>query len=350
MLIEKESFKNFLNNNEKNEKNKINKINKINNQVNFSLPNNLIDLPNIIIYGPPASGKYSESLKIIQTYSPTYLKYEKKLIVNLNKNNHTIKISDIHYEINLENLTCNSKLLFNEIYSNIVDSIESNTKCGIILYKNFHLIDNELLDIFYSYMQKIINTNIVLKHIILTEHICLIPKNVLNVCHTLNIQKLSLSNYIKLANNNNKKIFKKFNENEKKYFLNNINNINIVKHVDLSNNLKNIINLKEKYCNVIVNIILNNNINFMLIRNSVYDLLIYNLNIHESIFYILENVINKLNINNNINNDFLNKMFLKTCNFFKYYNNNYRPIYHLESYILYIIKTIHNNEHSQIID
>ena len=133
------------------------------------------------------------------------------------------------------------------------------------------------------------------------------------------------------------------NENEKIYFLNNINNINIIKHTDLDNNLKNIINLKEKYCNIIVNIILNNNNNFIVIRNSLYDLLIYNLNIHECIFYILENVINK---SKNIDSNFLNKIFMKTCNFFKYYNNNYRPIYHLESFILYIINTIHNNEHN----
>lgn len=335
MLIEKETFKNFLNNNENS---------KINNQINFKIPNDLINLPNIIINGPPGSGKYTESLNIIQNFSPTCLKYEKKLNVNLNKNNHIIKISDIHYEINLENLTCNSKLLFNEIYFNILDSIETNTnKQGIILYKNFHLIDNELLDIFYSYIQKIINTNIIIKHILLTEHICLIPKNVLNICYILNIQKLSISNYIKLSNNNNKKILKNFNENQRKNFLNNINNINIIKNIDLDSNLINIINLKEKYCNIIINIILNNNINFILIRNSLYDLLIYNLNIHECIFYILENVISK---SKNINNDFLNKIFMKTCNFFKYYNNNYRPIYHLESYILYIINTIHNNEHN----
>ena len=189
------------------------------------------------------------------------MKYEKKLIVNFHKNNHIIKISDIHYEINLENLTCNSKLLFNEIYANILDSIETSvSKQGIILYKNFHFIDNELLDIFYSYMQKIINNNKIIKHIILTEHLCLVPKNVLNLSYILNIQKFSLSNYIKLANNNNKKIIKNFNEYEKNNFLNNINNINIIKHIDIDNNSENILNLKHKYCNVLINIILNNKV------------------------------------------------------------------------------------------
>ena len=32
-----------------------------------------------------------------------------------------------------------------------------------------------------------------------------------------------------------------------------------------------------------------------------------------------------------------NKILNKTYRFFQYYNNNYRPIYHLESYLLYLI-------------
>ena len=27
--------------------------------------------------------------------------------------------------------------------------------------------------------------------------------------------------------------------------------------------------------------------------------------------------------------------------FFQYYNNNYRPIYHLESFLLYLVSEIH---------
>ena len=335
IFIEKENFKIILNN--------INNS-KINNKTNIYIPKNLEEFPNLIIYGPAASGKYSIFLNIIKNFSPSQLKYEKKLIVNFNKYNHIIKISDIHYEINLENLTCNSKLLFNEIYSNILDCIETTKhKQGIILYKNFHLIDNELLDIFYSYMQKKIYDNKIVKHIILSEHICLIPNNILNVCNIYNIPKLSISNYIKLANSNNKKFIKNFQQEDKEYFLNNINNINIIKNIDLNNNYKNIINLKYKYCNIIVDIILNNNTNYIYIRNSIYDLLIYNLNIYDCIFYILENVIYQYK---DINNDFLNKIFIKTCNFLKYYNNNYRPIFHLESYILYIINILHNNENN----
>ena len=38
----------------------------------------LQNIPNIILYGPSNVGKYGESLKIIQYFSPSKLKYEKK--------------------------------------------------------------------------------------------------------------------------------------------------------------------------------------------------------------------------------------------------------------------------------
>ena len=33
-------------------------------------------------------------------------------------------------------------------------------------------------------------------------------------------------------------------------------------------------------------------------------------------------------------------IFIKLYPFFKYFNNNYRPIYHLENFIIYLCKTI----------
>lgn len=289
--------------------------NKYNNYINYiCISGNLQNIPNLILYGPSSVGKYCEALKIIQYFSPSKLKYEKKMVINSIKNDHIIKISDIHYEINVENLTCISKQLFNDIYKNIIDSIESSQlKKGIILIKNFHVIDDELLEIFYSYMQKILNSNITIKYIILTEHISFINKNILDICEILYYNKLTKSNSLKKFKNNN--FIKQFNYNT-------------------------IASLNNKICDNLVHIILNNNIDYNMIRNLLYDLLIYNLNINESIFYIIENIII---LSPNLNNNFISKIFFKTCEFFKYFNNNYRPIYHMENYILFIIDLIHNN-------
>ena len=96
----------------------------------------------------------------------------------------------------------------------------------------------------------------------------------------------------------------------------------------------------EKICDVIINIILNyKELNFVELRNVLYDILIYNLNINECIYYILSQLIEKDKLTNKNNN--IEDILSNTYIFFKYYNNNYRPIYHLEKYILYLIKQIH---------
>ena len=72
-------------------------------------------------------------------------------------------------------------------------------------------------------------------------------------------------------------------------------------------------------------------------RQIIYDLLIYNYNIGESIYYIIYTLINK----NLIKNDDYIELMINTYHFLKYFNNNYRPIYHLENFILYLTKIIH---------
>tara|TARA_B100000989_G_scaffold276624_2_gene236992 strand:+ start:1339 stop:2343 length:1005 start_codon:yes stop_codon:yes gene_type:complete len=333
--MERENFINILENQKKKDIN-----NKYNNFFN-SLAEDIKKIPNILFYGPPGTGKYSESLKLIEKYSPSGLKYEKKMYINSIKNEHIIKISDIHYEINMENLTCNSKQLFNDIYINIIDCIESSyNKNGIILFKNFHYIDYELLDIFYSYIQKTINSNIIIKYIIITENISFIPENIVNLFKILYYSKFSFTNYIKLSNVKNKTILLKMQKTQESENINkmieNIDNIALLKFYHLNDNNE-FINKKYSICDNLVNIIIDKNIDYFLIRNTLYDLLIYNQNIHDSIFYILSNVIKQ---HKNVPKTFLDNIYLKLCEFFKYYNNNYRPIFHLESLILTIIKEL----------
>ena len=72
-------------------------------------------------------------------------------------------------------------------------------------------------------------------------------------------------------------------------------------------------------------------------RDDLYDICIFDLNVTNCIWYILRTLIEL----DKFNNEKLNSVLTETFKFFKYYNNNYRPIYHLEKYILYIIVTIH---------
>tara|TARA_B110000977_G_C11077128_1_gene491631 strand:+ start:1695 stop:2753 length:1059 start_codon:yes stop_codon:yes gene_type:complete len=346
-MILKDNFVTLL---EKSKSNIIN--NKYTDYIN-NLPSDIRLMPNIILYGPGGTGKYNEALKIIEKYSESLLKYEKKMIINSSKNEHIIKISDIHYEIDLENLTCNSKILFNDIYNNIIDSIQSSKKKnGIILCKNFHEINNEIIEIFYSYMQKNLINNLTLKFIILTEHLSFIPKNIQEVCKTLYYSKLSNSNYIKLSNSNNKKFLlekqKKETNLEKNNFqyTENISSINLLKYIDLNSSNENIANMKITICNKIIEMIFSDVINYNNIRNILYDILIYNLNIYDCTYYIVNSVIfKKIELSGDkINDDFINRILPRICLLFKYYNNNYRPIYHLEAFILYLIKLVNEDK------
>ena len=68
-----------------------------------------------------------------------------------------------------------------------------------------------------------------------------------------------------------------------------------------------------------------------------YEIFIYNLDITDCIWYIL----NTLTSNKKIKDCDMPDILVRTFTFLQYYNNNYRPIYHLENYIFYLISKIH---------
>ncbi len=283
-------------------------------------------------------------------------------------------------------------------------SVKSNKK-GIIVCKNFHHIHGELLDIFYSYIQQYNypNSCIKIKFIIISEHISFIPNNIINSFKILSVKRPSKENYIKIGIEQTYKPPKLNIETDVGMYLNgnNSNNIPIVyRSINLSSikneilseradinssfiqrltqprNLNNkkkdeecvnqimsnidqkfITNAKEmKYfnlvesgedlpndifdtiCTNIINEIENyNNISFTNFRDILYDILIYNLDAVECLWNIITHFINNGKLSGKNVSDVLEKTFL----FLKYYNNNYRPIYHLESMFFYIIIKIY---------
>jgi hypothetical protein len=296
-------------------------------KANMQLKINFSELSNYIIYGPPGTGKYTQALKIINNFSEYNLKYEKKMVITYNKTIYYYKISDIHFEIDMSLLGCNSKLLWHEIYNNIVDILYSkNIKNGIILCKNFHLIHSELLDNFYSYMQTLYNTNIQIKFFIITEHYSFIPENIVSTCKLISVPRPSKIQYNKCLSN---KI-------EKKTNLQDIENIKELKNNSLIKTDK-----KSDYKiigdKIIQHIINYKTLNIVTLRDDIYDLFIYDINIFTTFLYIIQVLVEKKYITKNM----MTPIMIKIYDLFKYYNNNYRPIYHLEKYILYLITIVH---------
>ena len=330
-------------------------------------PANVNNLTNLIFYGPPGVGKNTQMLYAIQKYSQSNLDYDKKICIQTEKYTYQYHISDIHYEIDMSLLGCNSKLIWHDIVQQIVDIVSVKPdKIGIIVCKNFHLIHTELLEIFYSYIQEY-NTKfsmIQLRFVIISEHISFIPNNILDACEIIEVKRPEKHLYVEMVKQQPK--MRKYNKTfletptTEEEFIHKISNCRIKpdasdKTCELIDSLdmKTVLNIKELnyFCKAeiaenipddVFNIICDSIIEQMIapeklvhttFRDSLYDILIYNLDVVECIWYILSYFVENDLLKGQDISDVLTRMY----NFLKYFNNNYRPIYHLESIMHYII-------------
>jgi len=298
---------------------------KLEKSVFSKFPAKIEDLRNVLFYGPPGVGKYSQSLHCIKRYSPSELKYVKKLSLSFNKHDYYFRISDIHYEIDMGTLGCNAKLLWHEIYQQITDIVSAKPdKHGIILCKNFNETHSELLDNFYSYMQN----NHHEKHIhlvffLISEHVSFLPENISNCCQIVNIPRPSATQY------------KKCTARKKLPPLHEVVNTKVLH----TNNLQ--MNNYDTVLQNIVNYVVDlKNLKLMTLRELLYDVLVYNIDVNEAIWYIFSSLVSSGHIAETDTTEVL----VHTYEFFKYYNNNYRPIYHMEHYVLFLASIIHKDE------
>ena len=270
------------------------------------------NFPNLIVYGPSGSGKYTQTLSIISEYFNNDLKYEKKMCVQSQKDQYFIKMSSFHYEVDMSLLGCNAKILWTDIFSQIKDSIETSiSKFGIIVCKNFHCINNELLDIFYSYIQ---NNGYMfnIRFIIVSEHLSFIPNEIIESSKLIRVEKIQ-KKYITNIN--------------KKYSNKNINN--------LKNVFAGIPQIDKEYIisNLLYSILSSEKIDYLKLRDVIYDIFIFNISIEECIIQLLKKI-------KNDTSEFLPSTILKIVSFLKYYNNNYRPITHVEQYFILLSKLL----------
>ena len=295
-----------------------------------AFPSSINDLKNLIFYGPSGTGKYSQVLSCISRYSPTHLKYEKRLTVVYNKETYFIKISDIHFEIDMSLLGCTSKLLWNEMHSQIVDVISTRPDMtGIIVCKCFHNIHSELLETFYSYMHMPHHNHIRLKYVIITENIGFIPSNILNSCEIVPVARPTAAMYKKMVALTGPGTMKI--EPEK------VHNIKVLQnHSCNPNETCERQELFGNLCDYIVNVEL---LRFTQLRELLYDILIYDFDVNECAWFL----ITELKRRGLLHDDNMSTVLMNTSRFLQYYNNNYRPIYHLESFVFMLINIMCEN-------
>lgn len=270
---------------------------------------NLESFPNLIIYGGDGIGKYTFAKQILKILSPYELKYQKTVTIQMNKNiEKKIRISDIHYEIDLQNMIYNTKTIWEEMYYVILDIISSSEfKSGIILIKNFHYITNELLEIFQSFL----DCPKSIRFILLSEQVSFIPQHILNFFQI--IPFCNKNEEIKTVNEEKDRMV------SKKNLLYKICDNKIEKY----------------YMRIVKNIekIMNENISYIQVRNYLYEILIYQMDFNQIFSHLFSMVFSKNHKIENIHN-----FLIQVYPFFYQYNNNYRPIYHLEKIIYHFIE------------
>jgi hypothetical protein len=321
-------------------------------QIYSQIPLDIKNVSNLIFYGPSGVGKYSQVLYFLKRYSPSQLKYEKKIEFETEKKKYNYKISDIHYEIDMSLLGCNSKILWHEIFSHIIDIISNNMnteKIGFVVCKNFHAIHNELLEIFYSYIQQYkstITSQILIRFIIITENVSFLPNNIIQCCQIISVPRPSTEQYLQILScHTDENTIENRESNKIMHSIKNEQIINI-KEIKSFHLLKDESELPMDafifICNQIIQEIMNpDKIVYAVFRDKLYDILVYNLDAVECLWYILSYIIcnptDKCQLSDKDILEILDKIHI----FLKYYNNNYRPIYHLESIFFSIISKIH---------
>ena len=358
-------------------------------------PKKMNNFGNLIVFGPTGSGKYSQVLFFLKKYSPSKLKYDKKITCQTDKITYIYHISDIHYEIDMSLLGCNSKTLWHEIFLQIVDIVSMKAeKTGIIVCKNFHMIHNELLDIFYIQQYNHYISPIQIKFILITEHVSFIPQNILNCFELIGIKRPDKSKYINRIIDSDareecasktmtdgfihrtnpliyeKKINLEDNNISRTHFFMSENSYiksktkkrikDIMDHVDPAY----IVNIKETesfslmndgsniprdnfntICNSIIQEMLQHKkLSFIQFRDTIYDILVYNLDVPECLWYVIYYFIQRKMLSKEDVIAIMEKSYI----FLKYFNNNYRPIYHLESIFFYIITIIQKTKANEL--
>lgn len=256
---------------------------------NYTEKNNIVDVDcpsfkNIIVYGNNSFDNYCYILNMLKKQSKSQLKYSRRIVINFRSEEILFNISDIHLEVDFDLLGVSEYNIFLELFRHVTENIVSTKEKIYIVCINFQNIKQELLSIFYTFLNK---ENI--HFIFSTINISFICDKILQESAIKKIKQTSLS----------------------------IQQPNIEKHVDELANF----------------IMFDKNKPFFKLRELLYKSLVLNIKIHDFLHELLVVLIKNEYISfSNVNN-----VLKEYTKFVSKYNNNYRPIYHIESYIVSLI-------------
>ena len=279
------------------------------------IPGKIQEFEHLILYGPQGSGKYTLMLRLMNTYSKSSLKYEKRVLIPTSISPFYVKISDVHCEIDMEQLGCNARVLWHDLFTHIQDMIACTfpKKQGILVCTNIQSTHSELLEILYSYMQQN------LKFVLLTDAVSFLPPAVVNRCRILPVPRPS------------KEALRSC--------------FGPTAAVDTYLNLKDLVHCSAtaRPCTTtllsskIVAHIKTPDTTVTAVREDLYGLLVHNLVIDNCMWHIFKQVLPDIPPKN------LSALMEKVAFGLQCYSSNYRPIFHLEYFVFALRHALHTD-------
>lgn len=234
---------------------------------------------------------YINILDLLRQKSSSDLKYSRKIDISVQNNNYSFNTSDVHVEIDFELLGVNETNVILELMQHIKENMSYNHFFIVCLH--FEKVKSELCKLFKSFI-----------------HI----KNISFILSTRTISQLEES----FIADYHIKIYGKTKANNDKLMIDD----------SITNS-----NLMSSCVKSIFEYIINKKNNLFQLRELIYKWFILNINIHEALCHLFQELIQEGYINENN----INKIMREYVQIMERYNNNYRSIFHIEYFIISLI-------------
>lgn len=317
-------------------------------------------MPNMLITGSQGVGKYHFALSLLYHLSPSKLRIYKKICVE-SKNTYLIPASDIHYEVDFSQMIINAKTIWMDILKSIMDV--ATTNYAVIMCKNIHLMNEELLDIFYYLIPKLET----LKWIFISEHIDFIPNEIINICERISLKRPTKQFYMSLREKMQQGEYTphaRLDVNIEK-----INNINMIYETVPIDTMEKIHYIKDHPSHILENeivhthtakmtdafgkipiaktlamiLISNEEYNIIDIREHLYHILTYHIPLEDVMMAVYDELIEERMVIG-LTELHMTKICALNLDVLNYYKNNYRPIYHLEKWFYSLAEILYKDK------
>lgn len=300
-------------------------------------------MPNVVIYGPKGSGKYTIAINVINSL---YDKNIKKSLVKFNvlktpSNYKEVEIfkSNYHYEININKYLFNDNSTLVNLLNDLINTFSINTlSYKILLIRNVEYLSGEILDYFKCISEKYSST---IRLILLTSNFSAISHKLLGRFSYVRVPSPNneeLREYIKyiiskenvkLSQKNIETIINNSERNLNKLILSlqfSVSKGTFVPYKDpLKSKIKEILGL----CNS------KNPTNILIIREKAYELITQNQSI-DDIFKYLVYYIFKLKVSDDIK-----KCLLEYATLYQHRSKIcYKEIIHVEAFLMKIMREL----------